>query len=125
MLVMVSLPLRQEIVEQIILERNGRTQKYAKPLPDGYDWGMNRETTPDYVLAHRHSIRHRTELEQSELCGCFFCLRTFRLPDVSAEWVDNGETLLCPFCAINSIIGSASGFPINAEFLSAMRAHWF
>ena len=43
----------------------------------------------------------------------------------AAEWVDAGTTMLCPYCEIDSVIGSASGYPITAEFLDAMRRHWF
>jgi hypothetical protein len=44
---------------------------------------------------------------------------------MSAEWVDDETTLLCPFCGIDSVIGTASGYPITREFLAQMREHWF
>jgi hypothetical protein len=36
--------------------------------------------------AHRHSIKHRKELERSEICGCFYCCRTFTAAAIE-EWV--------------------------------------
>ena len=30
-----------------------------------------------------------------------------------------------PKCDIDSVIGSASGFPIDARFLKQMELHWF
>ena len=74
--------------------------------------------------AHRHSANHREELDSSEFCGCFYCLRTFPTSKIS-EWVDDETTALCPYCGVDSVIGSASSFPITREFLEAMRAVWF
>lgn len=84
--------------------------------------------TPDHIAAHKHSIRHREELLASESCGCFFCLKIFQ-PDKITEWTDDlrgvGQTALCPFCGIDSVIGSASDYPITEAFLSRMEQHWF
>ena len=83
----------------------------------------------DYYKAHQYSSLHRKQIEASELCGCFYCLETFR-PSEIIEWVDAdssnvGQTALCPLCGIDSVIGSAAGFPLNKEFLSSMHKHWF
>lgn len=90
----------------------------------------------DVDLAHTHSSGHRAEVLGSETCGCFFCLATFS-PSAISDWVDwpegtpeekeleLGETALCPRCGIDSVIGSASGFPITEEFLKRMEARWF
>ena len=92
--------------------------------------------TPDFIAAHPHSFKHRKELEDSSICGCFYCLRTFPPGEVT-EWVDwpedtpdgleltAGLTALCPWCGIDSVIGSRSGYPINEEFLAFMNRHWF
>jgi hypothetical protein len=85
-------------------------------------------TTPDILRAHRHSSRHRDEVLCSERCGCFYCCAVF-LPSEVTHWIDEwdkvGQTALCPHCSIDSVIGSASGYPITPEFLAAMKAHWF
>jgi hypothetical protein len=41
------------------------------------------------------------------------------------QWVDDGRTALCPKCEIDSVIGSASGYPITKNFLERMHSHWF
>jgi hypothetical protein len=63
------------------------------------------------------------------MCGCFFCLATFP-PGEIKDWVDEnedgvGQTALCPYCGIDSVIGSASGFPITREFLEEMHRFYF
>jgi NAD-dependent SIR2 family protein deacetylase len=78
----------------------------------------------DHILAHKHSIKHRGELEKSSLCGCFHCLAIFPPSDI-VEWIDEGQTALCPKCPVDSVIGSASGYPVTTEFLKRMNDHWF
>jgi len=84
--------------------------------------------SPDVIEVHPHSIRNRDELIRSDRCGCFYCGATFP-PDEVREWTDDrdgvGQTALCPRCGIDSVLGSATGFPITPTFLAAMRAHWF
>jgi hypothetical protein len=79
---------------------------------------------PQIDRAHEHASRHRAEIGASELCGCFYCLRTFA-PEEIDRWLAVEETALCPYCGIDSVIGSASGFPITADFLRRMQARWF
>lgn len=92
--------------------------------------------TLSVVAAHTHSANHRQEIESSTLCGCFYCLSTFK-PSAVEEWIDwpegtpedldlsAGTTALCPKCGIDSVIGSSSGYPIDTVFLSAMHRRWF
>jgi hypothetical protein len=47
------------------------------------------------------------------------------LPTEIQEWIDQEQTALCPKCEIDSVIGSASEFPITKDFLERMHAHWF
>ena len=85
---------------------------------------------PDNVReAHHHSSYHRSEIEGSVSCGCFYCTTAFA-PETVVEWIDEnsmgvGQTALCPKCGIDSVIGDKSGFPITVAFLSKMRGYWF
>lgn len=74
--------------------------------------------------AHRASIHHRKQLENSSVCGCFFCGEIFSPKEIQ-EWVDNNDTALCPYCGIDSVLGDSSGFPVTKEFLGEMRKYWF
>jgi hypothetical protein len=86
----------------------------------------NPMTSEPHIAAHRHSSIHRPELLASDQCGCFYCLSTFN-PGEIKDWLqDNGgQTALCPHCGIDSVIGSASGYPILLGFLQSMQSHWF
>ena len=81
-------------------------------------------TPGDIERAHRHSIRHRAEIATSGWCGCFYCLEIFDAREIGV-WTDQGDTALCPYCGIDSVIGDASGFPVTSEFLNAMEVRWF
>ena len=81
-------------------------------------------TEPDLELAHKLSFHNRQQIAQSEVCGCFFCLAVFPPSEIN-KWIDNDDTPLCPKCGIDSVLGSASGFPITTEFLHKMKVRWF
>ena len=85
--------------------------------------------------AHQHCACHRQELEASDVCGCFYCQQTFP-PSEIEEWheelrgkyVERPDpwTAMCPKCGVDSVIGSASGFPVgDSKFLGAMHVRWF
>lgn len=77
-----------------------------------------------HITAHERSSRHRAEIEASTQCGCFYCLAVFASEQVR-QWCDNQSTARCPKCGIDSVIGDASGYPIDQQFLTRMNAYWF
>lgn len=82
----------------------------------------------DFVQAHQHTEYQREVLE-SEICGCFACCQIFPPGEIN-EWhgeecEDYDPIALCPKCGIDSVIGSASGYPIKEAFLGKMKAFWF
>lgn len=87
-------------------------------------------TMAEYDLeeANKHTLFHREELLQSESCGCFRCLAIFAPADIK-EWEYEREgvytTALCPNCGFDAVVGSASGYPINDDFLMQMHTRWF
>jgi hypothetical protein len=78
----------------------------------------------DHVTAHTHCSLHRSELMDSDICGCFYCISTFPVSEIET-WTDNDQTAICPKCGIDSVIGSASGYPVDSSFLKRMHDHWF
>ncbi len=101
-------------------------QEFALTPADDSELAPIRLPTPEgeYEAAHIHSSLHRNEIEASDLCGCFSCLETFA-PSEIVEWTDERATALCPRCGIDAVLGSASGFPITADFLKGMHSYWF
>ena len=85
---------------------------------------MNIQDTPEYK-AHRHCTYNREELERSAVIGCLYCLKIFHNHKAISNFCDGGETALCPYCSIDSLIGSASGYDITGTFLQGMHQIWF
>ena len=71
---------------------------------------------------HHDSSHHRALVERSKLVGCFYCLRTFPPAEIR-EWIDNGETALCPHCGIDSVLPDS--VDLSDEFRKAMHHYWF
>lgn len=79
----------------------------------------------DHILAHQFSVNNRKQLEQSSVCGCFYCRKIFN-PNEITEWIpEKSGTALCPYCGIDSVIGEASGFQITEQLLKEMSQYWF
>jgi hypothetical protein len=80
------------------------------------------------ISAHKHCIHNQDEVMVSDKCGCFYCLRIFS-PKEIVEWLSeynkSGNTAFCPYCSIDAVIGSRSGYPITPEFLASMQKYWF
>lgn len=77
--------------------------------------------------AHRHALFNRAELLRSEFCRCFYCLATFKAAEIH-HWVeekDQEQSALCPKCSVDSVIGSASGVPMDDDFFAKMRKTYF
>ena len=78
--------------------------------------------------AHKHSIYNQKEIIESDVCGCFGCKQIFQ-PKKILNWCDKdnpkGATVMCPYCYVDSVIGSKSGYPVEEqEFLEEMNEHW-
>ena len=75
--------------------------------------------------AHARCSYHEAEILRSAICGCFHCRATFG-PSEIEDWLDDEpRSALCPRCGIDSVIGDASGYPVQeANFLRAMYHHY-
>lgn len=82
----------------------------------------------DLIEAHKHASFNQSEILKSSMCGCFSCMRIFN-PKEIYDWTDPSDgresEALCPYCGTDAVIGSASGYPIDNEFLAAMNTYWF
>lgn len=82
-------------------------------------------TDDNLIRAHDYSENNREQLKQDQLCGCFYCLKTFRSGEITQWYGDLDDSAICPKCGIDAVIGESSGMPITREFLKLMRQYWF
>lgn len=75
--------------------------------------------------AHKASFQNERLVKQSKMCGCFCCERVYPTTEIMGWCPDGADaTAICPYCAVDSVIPDASGWPLTAEFLAAMRLRW-
>jgi hypothetical protein len=79
---------------------------------------------PKIPEACAYSIRNRTQLKNSKLAGCYYCLRIYDPTEIYA-WVDDNTTALCPYCGMDSVLGDCSPYAITPEKLGELRKQWF
>lgn len=80
-------------------------------------------TVDELRSLHEFSSFHRDELARSDQAGCFHCKALFSASRVR-EWIDDGETAMCPFCHIDAVLPDAS-VPLTSELLAEMYGLWF
>jgi hypothetical protein len=74
------------------------------------------------VALHKKCWRNWRQLQGAKICACFFCLKRFP-PSQVVKWTDKTETALCPFCAVDSVLG----FDVEPDesLLRQMHERWF
>lgn len=79
-----------------------------------------------YDLAGKASFENRKSVGESRMCGCYFCRRVFPASEVT-EWISDtrGDTAVCPYCSIDSVIGDESGIPLREDVLEEIREFMF
>ena len=75
-------------------------------------------------LIHKNATLNRNLIDQSDACGCFYCLEIVS-PDEIDEWTDDESTAICPKCGIDSLIPSAAGIPLTDGLLKEMHHYFF
>jgi hypothetical protein len=82
---------------------------------------------------HDFAADNKQLIEESETCGCFYCLSIFPASDVK-EWVGVRPRAVCPFCGIDSVLPDKSEMLIDSMdtsatwtlfFLNKMHERWF
>lgn len=76
------------------------------------------------TAAHKHSSNNVEEVKSSTICGCFYCRKVYSPVEIK-EYIDNGQTALCPYCGVDAVIGNASGYEVTDAFLTDMFNKWF
>lgn len=72
----------------------------------------------------KKSFKNKEDVMKSSYCGCYNCTKIFT-PDLIVEYMDNGQTAVCPYCGIDSIIGSSMGYDLTFNFLTNLKEEIF
>jgi hypothetical protein len=80
-------------------------------------------TKAELTALNKKSRGNRSSLEKATICGCFHCFKEFPFGRI-AEWIDDDQTALCPYCGVDAVLGFA--FPTaDQELLHEMHDRWF
>lgn len=80
--------------------------------------------SPLLAQLHALSSHHRAVVETSR-CSCFYCLARFEGSEVK-QWVDGGQTAVCPRCFIDAVLPEAGlPVPLSEEVLAEMNTAYF
>jgi hypothetical protein len=82
-----------------------------------------------YDRARTHSYLNLEEVKKSVLVGCYYCKRVYAAQELGdsdclscREDMVIEPTVFCKYCGIDSVIGSASGYPVSSSwFLHLMN----
>jgi len=66
------------------------------------------------------STRNRDRVGAAASCGCFHCRSIFASDEIR-QWVDDGQTALCPRCGIDSVLPGVT----DSAILAALHHHRF
>lgn len=72
---------------------------------------------------HKMSIKNRDLIGKADKCGCFYCEKVFS-PREIVEWIW-GDTAVCPYCGIDSVIAEGNEQFITEILLKEMKNIFF
>lgn len=79
--------------------------------------------TSVYQFPH-FAMKNRQMVFLGTTAGCFSCLKIFNVKEIT-EFTDNNQTVLCPACKTDSVIGDTCGFTLNEEILKKANQFWY
>ena len=85
---------------------------------------------PSYLPTRAHqdpklSFREVRHIFRNPKIGCYGCVNFFKASDIT-EWIDNGQTALCPICGIDAVVVQTPWNPIlNIEVLNDFYYKYF
>lgn len=76
-------------------------------------------------VVYRFSSKNKKLLTRGEVCSCFCCLRSYD-PEEITEWVDEGQTAVCPYCGVDAVLPQSKRYDVlDSNLLKEMNSVWF
>ncbi len=118
------------------MKRDTRKALYPHELDDdlkaALEKGPQAPSRPelDYLMwdpynSHFQCHHHKQIVLNQEECGCFYCLRVYNTTEI-VDWIDMGDTALCPYCSVDAVLPDIESCPIhNNDFMKMMNEKYF
>lgn len=69
-------------------------------------------------------MKNKNSLAFCKKVGCFHCIKIYDKSEIN-EYTDNNETVICPYCHVDSVVGDSCGFELNMQILERANKFWF
>jgi len=85
----------------------------------------------EYQINYLHHISFRSKHLKTEKCGCFHCLSIFNSKELDevidgiGGWCDYGETPICPYCGVDSVLFEGKNLKITRKLLYDIELRFF
>lgn len=70
------------------------------------------------------AMKNRQIIQQSVNAGCFKCLKIFPVSEIK-QYTDNDQTVICPYCDVDSVVGDMCGFKLSESILKTAHDFWY
>lgn len=70
------------------------------------------------------AMKNRQIVQQSTNAGCFKCLKIFSTKEIN-QYTDGEQTVLCPYCQTDSVVGDMCGFKLTEDILKTAHDFWY
>jgi len=70
------------------------------------------------------AMKNKNSINFGQNAGCFHCMNIFPITEIK-EYTDNGQTVVCPKCNVDSVVGDSCGFVLTTEELKKANAFWY
>lgn len=70
------------------------------------------------------AMKNRQIIEQSNNVGCFHCVKIYPKQDIK-EYTDKGQTVICPLCEVDSVVGDMCGFELTEDIIKKANEYWY
>lgn len=70
------------------------------------------------------ALKNKSIIDLSIIVGCFHCMKIFDKSEIK-NYTDNGQTIICPLCQVDSVVGNACGIEVSEQLLKQANDFWY
>ena len=99
-----------------------RRHKGNYKLKRNYTYSYEKES--QFKKLHAYSSHNKKLIDIADKCYCFYCKSSMEQSEIQ-NYIDDGQTALCPKCEIDAIIPDSIDDTVDEQIISEMNEYWF
>ena len=88
------------------------------------DTDFTYDETEHLSTLHTYTLKNKSLIEKSKICYCYHCKNKILVEDI-VDYLDEGETAVCPKCNVDSLIPDCIDEEITDKVIDDMNRYWF